>query len=151
MITCQPVGSAESNCTCLVILFHSFPQPARVCPDGVTCSLENLTRTGSAVEWMPENNHHLSSSNSSYSRNHTYDTYIGKGYVIPGMDQGLQGVCIGEKRRIIIPPHLAYGESGAGRRRLNRWWWGILQFSKGTQSITLIGFDDAKYTIWLYF
>ncbi|XP_066483344.1 peptidyl-prolyl cis-trans isomerase FKBP10 [Tiliqua scincoides] len=51
---------------------------------------------------------------SSYSRNHTYDTYIGKGYIIPGMDQGLQGVCIGERRRIIIPPHLAYGESGAG-------------------------------------
>ncbi|XP_042330688.1 peptidyl-prolyl cis-trans isomerase FKBP10 isoform X3 [Sceloporus undulatus] len=53
---------------------------------------------------------------SSYSRNHTYDTYIGKGYVIPGMDQGLQGICIGEKRRIIIPPHLAYGESGAGNK-----------------------------------
>ncbi|XP_053120002.1 peptidyl-prolyl cis-trans isomerase FKBP10 isoform X2 [Hemicordylus capensis] len=51
---------------------------------------------------------------SSYSRNHTYDTYIGKGYIIPGMDQGLQGACIGEKRRIIIPPHLAYGENGAG-------------------------------------
>ncbi|KAJ6660667.1 hypothetical protein lerEdw1_017664 [Lerista edwardsae] len=51
---------------------------------------------------------------SSYSRNHTYDTYIGKGYIIPGMDQGLQGVCVGERRRIIIPPHLAYGENGAG-------------------------------------
>jgi len=37
------------------------------------------------------------------------------GYVIPGMDQALQGVCIGEKRRITIPPHLAYGEQGAGK------------------------------------
>ncbi|XP_073182320.1 peptidyl-prolyl cis-trans isomerase FKBP10 isoform X1 [Lepidochelys kempii] len=53
---------------------------------------------------------------SSYSRNHTYDTYIGKGYVIPGMDQGLQGVCFGEKRRIIVPPHLGYGENGAGNK-----------------------------------
>ncbi|XP_014814686.1 PREDICTED: peptidyl-prolyl cis-trans isomerase FKBP10 isoform X2 [Calidris pugnax] len=51
---------------------------------------------------------------SSYSRNHTYNTYIGKGYIIPGMDQGLQGVCVGEKRRVVIPPHLAYGENGAG-------------------------------------
>lgn len=50
----------------------------------------------------------------SYSRNHTYDTYIGKGYVIAGMDQGLLGVCVGERRRIIIPPHLAYGEEGTG-------------------------------------
>uniref|UniRef100_A0A8D2MDC8 peptidylprolyl isomerase n=1 Tax=Zonotrichia albicollis TaxID=44394 RepID=A0A8D2MDC8_ZONAL len=51
---------------------------------------------------------------SSYSRNQTYNTYIGKGYIIPGMDQGLQGVCIGEHRRVVIPPHLAYGENGAG-------------------------------------
>jgi len=51
----------------------------------------------------------------SYSRNHTYNTYIGKGYIIPGMDQGLQGVCVGERRRVVIPPHLAYGENGAGK------------------------------------
>ncbi|XP_027531450.1 peptidyl-prolyl cis-trans isomerase FKBP9 isoform X1 [Neopelma chrysocephalum] len=52
---------------------------------------------------------------SSYSRNHTYDTYVGKGYVIAGMDEGLLGVCTGEKRRIIIPPHLGYGEEGRGK------------------------------------
>ncbi|XP_072105738.1 peptidyl-prolyl cis-trans isomerase FKBP10-like [Mobula birostris] len=49
---------------------------------------------------------------SSHSRNHTYDTYIGMGYVIEGVDQGLIGACMGERRRIIIPPHLAYGEDG---------------------------------------
>ncbi|XP_053554819.1 peptidyl-prolyl cis-trans isomerase FKBP10 [Bombina bombina] len=49
---------------------------------------------------------------SSYKRNSTYNTYIGMGYVIPGMDAGLQGVCVGERRRIIIPPHLGYGENG---------------------------------------
>lgn len=53
---------------------------------------------------------------SSYSRNHTYDTYIGKGYVIAGMDQGLLGVCVGEHRKITIPPHLAYGEEGTGTK-----------------------------------
>ncbi|CAK6956652.1 peptidyl-prolyl cis-trans isomerase FKBP10 [Scomber scombrus] len=50
----------------------------------------------------------------SYKRNSTYNTYIGMGYIISGMDQALQGVCIGERRRVIIPPHLAYGENGAG-------------------------------------
>lgn len=50
----------------------------------------------------------------SYQRNSTYNTYVGMGYVIPGMDQGLLGVCTGERRRVIIPPHLAYGEQGAG-------------------------------------
>ncbi|XP_035517241.1 peptidyl-prolyl cis-trans isomerase FKBP10 [Morone saxatilis] len=50
----------------------------------------------------------------SYQRNSTYNTYIGMGYVISGMDLALLGVCIGERRRVIIPPHLAYGEQGAG-------------------------------------
>ncbi|XP_023258959.1 peptidyl-prolyl cis-trans isomerase FKBP10 [Seriola lalandi dorsalis] len=51
---------------------------------------------------------------SSYQRNSTYNTYIGMGYVIRGMDKALQGLCIGEKQRITIPPHLAYGEEGVG-------------------------------------
>ncbi|TMS22273.1 Peptidyl-prolyl cis-trans isomerase FKBP10 [Larimichthys crocea] len=50
----------------------------------------------------------------SYQRNSTYNTYIGMGYVIAGMDQGLLGACTGERRRVIIPPHMAYGEQGAG-------------------------------------
>ncbi|KAM7370754.1 hypothetical protein PAMP_010277 [Pampus punctatissimus] len=50
----------------------------------------------------------------SYQRNSTYNTYIGMGYVIAGIDQALLGVCTGERRRVIIPPHLAYGEHGAG-------------------------------------
>ncbi|KAM9716912.1 peptidyl-prolyl cis-trans isomerase FKBP9 [Menidia menidia] len=50
----------------------------------------------------------------SYQRNSTYNTYIGMGYVIAGMDQALLGVCMGERRRVIIPPHLSYGEQGAG-------------------------------------
>ncbi|XP_053720733.1 peptidyl-prolyl cis-trans isomerase FKBP10 [Synchiropus splendidus] len=50
----------------------------------------------------------------SYQRNNTYNTYIGLGYVIAGMDQALLGVCVGERRRVILPPHLAYGDQGAG-------------------------------------
>lgn len=51
---------------------------------------------------------------SSYQRNSTYNTYIGMGYVISGMDKALQGLCIGEKRRVTLPPHMAYGEKGTG-------------------------------------
>ncbi|TWW81880.1 peptidyl-prolyl cis-trans isomerase FKBP10 [Takifugu flavidus] len=50
----------------------------------------------------------------SYQRNSTYNTYIGMGYVIPGMDQALLGLCAGQRRRVTLPPHLAYGENGAG-------------------------------------
>ncbi|KAM9393217.1 peptidyl-prolyl cis-trans isomerase FKBP10-like isoform 2-T2 [Pholidichthys leucotaenia] len=51
---------------------------------------------------------------SSHWRNSTYDTYLGQGDVIKGVDQGLLGTCVGERRVVIIPPFLAYGESGHG-------------------------------------
>lgn len=50
----------------------------------------------------------------SHSKNATYDTYLGQGDLIKGMDEGLLGMCVGERRIIIIPPFLAYGESGYG-------------------------------------
>lgn len=53
----------------------------------------------------------------SYSRGGTYDTYVGSGWLIKGMDQGLLGMCPGERRKIIIPPFLAYGEKGYGEGR----------------------------------
>ncbi|XP_033727183.1 FK506-binding protein 2B-like [Pecten maximus] len=37
---------------------------------------------------------------------------IGKGMVIPGVEAGITNICIGEKRRLKIPPHLAWGEKG---------------------------------------
>ncbi|KAK6203221.1 immunophilin [Scheffersomyces amazonensis] len=39
---------------------------------------------------------------------------IGVGRVIPGWDQGLIGLCVGEKVKLTIPPELAYGEQGVG-------------------------------------
>ncbi|XP_076823071.1 peptidyl-prolyl cis-trans isomerase FKBP10-like [Clavelina lepadiformis] len=49
---------------------------------------------------------------SSYEEDSTYNTYVGQGWLIKGMDEGLIGACIGERMNIVIPPHLAYGEKG---------------------------------------
>ncbi|XP_057898178.1 peptidyl-prolyl cis-trans isomerase FKBP11 [Melospiza georgiana] len=38
---------------------------------------------------------------------------LGRRQVIPGLEQSLLDMCVGEKRRAIIPPHLAYGKRGS--------------------------------------
>ena len=50
---------------------------------------------------------------SSWSRNEPFDFTLGKGEVIPGWDQGLEGMKVGGRRELVIPPDLAYGETGS--------------------------------------
>ena len=39
---------------------------------------------------------------------------VGSGTLIPGFDQGVRGMRVGGKRRMYVPPSLAYGSSGSG-------------------------------------
>jgi peptidylprolyl isomerase len=50
----------------------------------------------------------------SWDRGDTFRFTLGKGQVIAGWDQGVQGMRVGGRRRITIPPMLAYGKRGAG-------------------------------------
>ena len=51
---------------------------------------------------------------SSSDRGDPFEFTLGVGEVIKGWDQGLVGMCVGERRKLVVPSGSAYGDAGAG-------------------------------------
>lgn len=51
---------------------------------------------------------------SSYNRGQPFSCVIGSKRVIQGWDQGLMGMKVGGKRKLLVPAHLGYGERQVG-------------------------------------
>jgi FKBP-type peptidyl-prolyl cis-trans isomerase len=65
--------------------------------------------------WLDNNGERGQKFDSSVDRGEPFTFNIGVGQVIKGWDEGVMGMKVGEKRRLIIPSGLGYGARGAGR------------------------------------
>lgn len=48
--------------------------------------------------------------------NGIFKSQVGSSGMIPGWNRGIEGMCVGEKRQVVIPPSLAYGQKGSGKK-----------------------------------
>jgi peptidylprolyl isomerase len=52
---------------------------------------------------------------SSRERNQPFEAELGKGHLIRGFEEGISGMRVGGKRRLLVPPELGYGERSVGK------------------------------------
>jgi FKBP-type peptidyl-prolyl cis-trans isomerase len=64
--------------------------------------------------WLYKNGQKGAQFDSSYDRGKPLEFQLGAHAVIPGWEEGIDGMKEGGKRTLIIPPELAYGSKGAG-------------------------------------
>jgi peptidylprolyl isomerase len=50
---------------------------------------------------------------SSWSRSEPFTFVLGEGFVIPGWEEGFEGMKVGGRRELVIPPELGYGSTGS--------------------------------------
>jgi peptidylprolyl isomerase/FKBP-type peptidyl-prolyl cis-trans isomerase FkpA len=71
-------------------------------------------KPGPTAVWSIQTSPSATRFDSSKDRDQPFSFPVRCGYVIPGWDEGVQGMKVGGVRRLTIPSELAYGERGGG-------------------------------------
>ncbi|CAK4004302.1 FK506-binding 2 [Lecanosticta acicola] len=80
----------------------------------VTCDRPTRNNDKIAVNYRGSLQSDGSEFDESYKRGKPFEFTLGAGQVIKGWEEGLLDMCIGQARRLKIPPELGYGDRGAG-------------------------------------
>jgi FKBP-type peptidyl-prolyl cis-trans isomerase FkpA len=78
--------------------------------EGVLCTGRGQTALVHYTGWLEDG----TKFDSSKDRDKPFSFPVQCSYVIPGWDEGVQGMKVGGVRKLTVPPELAYGERGAG-------------------------------------
>ncbi|RAL02497.1 peptidylprolyl isomerase family protein FPR2 [Aspergillus ibericus CBS 121593] len=82
--------------------------------ESVTCTRKTKNGDNVAMHYRGTLASDGSEFDASYNRGQPLKFKLGSGRVIKGWDQGLLDMCIGEKRKLTIPPEYGYGDRGVG-------------------------------------
>ena len=96
--------------------FPDFPVPADLVIEDITVGTGAEAKAGQQVKV-----HYVGVAYStgeefdaSWNRGSAFEFPLGGGRVIAGWDRGVAGMKVGGRRKLVIPPHLGYGDRGAG-------------------------------------
>ncbi len=95
---------------------HDGPAPADLLIEDITVGDGAEAQAGQrvAVHYVGVSHSTGEQFDASWDRGEAFQFPLGGGRVIAGWDQGVQGMKVGGRRKLVIPPHLGYGSRGAG-------------------------------------
>jgi peptidylprolyl isomerase len=95
---------------------HDGPAPADLLIEDITVGEGAEATAGQfvSVHYVGVSHSTGEEFDASWNRGEPLRFGLGAGQVISGWDQGVAGMKIGGRRKLVIPPHLGYGDRGAG-------------------------------------
>ncbi|WP_433263257.1 FKBP-type peptidyl-prolyl cis-trans isomerase [Actinosynnema sp. CS-041913] len=95
---------------------HNGPAPADLLVEDITVGDGPEAQNGQTVHVHYVGVGHSTGEqfDASWDRGEAFSFPLGGGRVIAGWDRGVAGMKVGGRRRLVIPPHLGYGDRGAG-------------------------------------